>query len=206
MKGKRLTLGLTLLCVAQMVSAGVIDTRPPNASLSYFIFSGPDSAGGTFFADANTLDSFSLILGGGTSGDFRAIVFAADGAGNPTGPLLYESADTAIPGVQTEFTFTPGLSISTGSEYFIGFDTGLFTTASGGDIDMWFSANVISGIKSENLNGTGFSLNPNRDIASRIVMSDRSVPEPGSAVLLLVGLAGMRLGRRGKGSPGTGQV
>lgn len=186
---------LVLWSISGIAMAGVIDTRPPNATLNYFISTGPDAAGGTFFADADTLVSFSLTLGNGGGGDYRAIVMGADGAGNPSGTVLWESADVAIPMALTETTFFPGLSLIVGDEYFIGFDTGLYTTVVGGDIDMAFSPDVIAGIKSEDL-GTGFVLNPARDVTALIVMEQRNVAEPTALALLGLGLAGLALARR----------
>src|SRR5262245_23682920 len=109
----RLAAGAALMagCCASSI-AGVIDTRPANAFNGYLQPSGADSAGETFTADDVNLASFTLAIDLLESGGvFRAIVMGTT-AGVPAGAVLWQSADTAVPGSVTEFVFAPNLSIT----------------------------------------------------------------------------------------------
>jgi hypothetical protein len=199
MKTRTLAIGclVAILALSQSAPAGVIDTRPGDGSNGAVIGTGADTFGGTFFMDAPLLESFTLAVGpnGSTAGAFRAIVLATSG-GSPVGPLLWESVDIGVPAALSDLLFNPGLALSVGSEYFIGVDTGIFTTTAGANFTISLRTDdPIPGQFLRNTDGGGFSAQANADIASRIVMT-AAVPGPATLVLLAVGLAGLGLAAR----------
>lgn len=188
---------LALAGLWQHATAGVIDTRPSNASIGAVIGTGADTFGGTFFADAPLLQSFSLELGpnGSPTGSLRAIVLATSG-GTPTGPVLWESADFSVPVTLSDVFFNPGITLTVGAEYFIGIDSGIFTTTTGASFLLGIRTDdPIAGQNWINTNGVGFVAQSNVDVASRIVMTG-AAPEPASLAILGLGLAGLGYTRR----------
>lgn len=202
---RRLTYTLIVLsgsfCLQQPTAlGGVIDTRPPTEFLSYFDFTGPDAAGGTFTADATTLSSFTLEINGPGIGTFQAIVLGTDGGGAPKLPILWQSGNVNLPSVSTEYTFFPGATLTAGDLYFIGADFGSMTSATGSDSSqLGFvnpSAQIPIGTEWEILNGNGppNSQSASYDISSRIEMT--IIPEPSTLALTILGVVGIASSRR----------
>ncbi len=81
-----------------------------------------------------------------------------------------------------------------GRQYFIGLDSGNHTpTAATLGVRVWDTGSaILTGHLMENLNGTGFIIRTDRDIASEIVM----VPEPDAATLFGLMLLGTAARRR----------
>ena len=176
------------------VSGSVIDTRPFNGQFAYLASTGPDAAGQTFLADANTLASVTFQLrANGSGGSFRAVLLGTS-SGTPTGPILWQSVNTVIPTTMTDVTFTPNFSITAGQTYFVAVDSGVYTGGAGSfHLGIRNNNPYANGSFYESINGNGLVAEAPTDVALRIVMSD--VPEPSSFALLACG-AGVLLARR----------
>jgi len=185
-------------------AATVFDTSAYDLEMTQGAIFGPDVAGGTFTAAESYLNSFTLYLGavGGDPGnDLRAVVMAVDGSGIPTGSPLWTSDSFNAPGALAEFLFTPDMSVLTGTQYFIGVDSGAVSGAGGGD----FTIGVTSG---DPLAGGHVMLNSDgaaswtqltfADVASVITMSDGIVQNPEPSTVLLVGMGLTILGARSR--------
>lgn len=90
------------------------------------------SAGGTFAARDNLLNSFTMYVhqNGDPGSRFRFVVLGTDESGAPALPVLWESSDQIEPTGQAyvPFTLFPNLPIEIGRKYYLGLDTGKFTT------------------------------------------------------------------------------
>ncbi len=164
-------------------------------------FTDPDVAGGTFTASEDPLTSFTLNLGvdnGIQDNWLKAIVMATDVFGAPTGTPLWESGGFQALGARNEYEFTPGLPLSADEVYFIGVDSGVYTLDTYGDFTIQGTAEGFDG-------GSFWS---SRDFAAfqEIAASDVTTliklgtpiasPEPGTAVLMGLGLTVLGLRRR----------
>jgi len=169
------------------VNAGVIDSRPESVFGSGDDFNGPDTLGGSFIADANTLASFTLEVQPSpttVAGDVFRVVVMDTVAGVPA-TVIWQSSDINVPAANTELSYFPGLTLIPGERYFIGIDTGVVTDTAGGSFSIGFvDGNPFPGGQAWfNFNSSGFSpssVSTSRDIASRIEMTASPVP-PGAA-------------------------
>jgi hypothetical protein len=132
------------------------------------------TAGGTFNARDNLLDSFTMHVhqNGDAGSKFRFIVLGTDETGAPKLPVLWESSDQTEPVGQAyvPFTLFPNLPIEIGRKYYLGVDTGKFTTVQG-EL-MAFGVNETDSIPEGNVWQTLFF-----------------VPEPATSVLTLALIA-----------------
>ena len=183
----------------QAASAGVIDTLPP----TFWIGDNPPRCiGGTFQPIAPVLEQFTISLDDGSGAQyFRPVVFSTDALGTPDA-LLWAGPDTYKSSYQSQYDAFPALAVDPASRYFIGFDTGRFTSVTP------HSGYLALGIRTDNpipqgsvyFNaGGGWIQEPGNDIAARITMA---VPEPGAvslvaigSVMLLIGVCRRRRGR-----------
>ncbi|WP_255536365.1 PEP-CTERM sorting domain-containing protein [Pacificimonas pallii] len=192
-------------------NAGIIATGAPTGAVT--LGSPDDILGGTFVADADTLESFSIWVSDnneqGTTASFYGVVAEVDGDGFPTANLLYTSAIQGGVKAETEFTFFPGITLTVGQTYFIGFDQGFYApdVSATGTSALDLGTVAASG---DNVGGMvvgRFNRSPsttfersNRDIAGTIVMTNsgalQQVPAPGALALLGLGVLGMAAARR----------
>lgn len=194
-----------LLCAAAFLPAAAaattIDTRPGGSYLTFGYANGADVVGGTFVADANTLNTFTLSLYGEDSA-FRAVVMSGVGIGT-AGTLLWQSVDMSASEDVQEFSFAPDLTLTPGVTYFIGIDNGALTSVVGsgayglevGSDDAIPSGHALARFNSESTFGDQFAF----DITSEIVMTNSgpsAVPLPASAPLLAAGVGLFALARR----------
>jgi len=175
----------------------IIDTTPYDVEITQ-VGGSPDVVGGTLTATDIYLNVFTLYLGavGGDPGnDLRVIILDVDAqTGEPTGTPLWVSDPLNTPGAVDRVWFEPNLSVTVGSQYFIGVDSGIYTTAAGGD----FTIGVTSGdpLPLGNVlwrqNDSPFWLESTAsDLATTVWSSDQTVynPEPSTALLVGMGLA-----------------
>jgi hypothetical protein len=114
-----LVLGAALAgAIVTSASAAAIDNPGNGGTISEW---GPGAVGGgqsygeIFTAAGNVLNDFTFTVAG-NSYPFVAQVYAWSGTG-ATGPALYTSGVTALTATLTSYTFTPNLSLSSGSLY-----------------------------------------------------------------------------------------
>ncbi len=187
---------LLTVAVAFTAQGSVIDTSPYDLEMSQGGGSGPDVAGGSFTADDDYLNSFTLYVGsvgGDPNNNLRAVIMAVEG-GEPTGSPIWTSRAIQAPGALDEYLFVPNLPIQNGTEYFIGIDSGILTSALGGDFTIGLTSGdpLAGGQVFYKQNGAPFWLTSGAsDIATRIEMSNALLqnPEPSTALLLGMGLA-----------------
>ena len=191
----------------------LIDTRqpgPPNVwNSSEAAYSGPDVAGGTFTATEDVLASFTLSLGvelGTQANDLRAVVLATDATGTPTGPVLWSGTSFEAIGTPVERgPFRPNLHLTLGKQCFIGVDSGYRTSAAGGDFTIQASTGaggsdlLPGGQFWHNSNGSGWQTAAASEVMTVIELVPN--PEPGTAVLLGLGLAVLGTKKRRHGLP-----
>jgi hypothetical protein len=153
------------------LTAGTIDTLPPNGSLAT---AGSLAQGGTFVADDEFLAEFTIQFNWGDARSARPIVLGTTPSGEPTlGPILWEGADVTTP-FNGLMTFTPSLPLTIGERYFIGLDYGFFTSVDG-DIILVGSRSddpIPDGHAWRILAGSWNAFSSGVDIAARIVMTD----------------------------------
>jgi hypothetical protein len=133
------------------------------------------SAGGTFDARDDSLNSFTMYIrqNGYPASKFRFIVMGTDESGVPMLPLLWESPDQTVPPISQDyvpFTLLPNLPIQPGHKYYLGIDTGKFTTVQSEAVGFGISA--VNSIPEGNFWQTLFF-----------------VPEPSTSMLTLALLA-----------------
>jgi len=191
---------------------GLIHSGLPTEYITYSLLSPVKSAGSVFVADDCNLASFTLNVGAvAGGGDFRAILMST-ASGIPHGTPLWQSELIEIPSVNADITFTPNFELTPGESYFLGFDIGAFTDATGSlSIGAVSTGTLIPhGGYYENFLGLDIWTSLlSLDLATEIVMDcieighcdhhtpcpdpnpTPSVPEPSSAVLLGIGALGL---------------
>ena len=189
---------LALLLAAGPATASTLNTLPPAAFARFYGGTPEDALGGSFVADANHLDSFSLSLFG--NGLYRAIVLGF--AGGKPADLLWQSSDRRAPSSVGLVSFTTDLRLKVGASYLIGVDSGRLT-------DVPVGASMSLGLRLDDplADGAFYTLftaqegwrpaAPGSDIAARVVMSDvPPVPVPASLSLMGFSLGALALLRR----------
>lgn len=150
--------------------------------------------GGTFTADDARLESFSMLLRSFIVPNMVAgVVYATDGGGVPTGaPIWTETPFLAPAGfTDTLHTSTPGISITPGQRYFIGYTINPVVVpgvSGGGSVtirtttsDVLAGGNLFLGV------GATPTFAMANDFYGTVVMN----PEPGTMALFGVGAAGL---------------
>lgn len=190
-------LAAPLLALPGAAQAAAID----NSGIATYVYAdladGPDMIGGTFIANDEVLESFSLAVSTSVAGlEWVPVVFSVSGGAIDS--MLWSG--NIVSGTTDAFWWTmfPDLTLSPGEEYFIGLDIGLYTLAdnpAAGLVYLGATGDQIPGAFAGVLNSAagGFS-NSDYDVASLIVMND--VPLPAAAPLLLAGLGGLAALRR----------
>ena len=183
-----------LAAAAAPAAGGTIDTTGAGTST---LGSSNYTTGGSFLADDYRLDSFSLILRDSTNSTVvAALVYATDGAGTPTGAPIWTGSTFTLTTTSTTYNFTPGVSITPGSYYFIGATSrpGVVAGTSGGTANwsyVFASTDVLASPAQRWITGTDAAPttgDSTRDIRSVVVMN----PEPGTWALF--GLGTLALG------------
>lgn len=190
-----------MMLLAAPAQALTIDSGAMDWSWGYDgSFTGGDVAGGSFNTGSGTdhLVSFTLTVGQGSgSNDLRAVVLEVSG-GVPTGNVIWESASFSA-GTMAEILFTPDLVLARNGQYFVGIDSGLYTSATGGD----FVVGVTSDLGQ--VPGGGYWENSDDFFApgftpqSGVITSSMELalaPEPTSLSLLGLGLLGLGVAKR----------
>ncbi|GAA0860142.1 PEP-CTERM sorting domain-containing protein [Aliiglaciecola litoralis] len=181
----RLASIIILISTTFVANAGIIN-NPHNT------YSGsgntPLSVGGTFAADENNLESFTLTMFG-DGVDISAFVYGTDGLGTPTGSALWSSDIFSLSANAITYLFNPQININPGSQYLIG-----ARNVNGGQWFIGRSGDNISPGSLWNDQGVGaWQSFLSQDVGSRIVMT--TVPEPAPFLLVLVSLGGLLLRR-----------
>lgn len=187
---------MLLVAPAQAVT---ISSGPMDWAFGYDgSFTGGDVAGGTLNVGSGDLVSFTLTVGEGSgSNDLKAVVLEVVG-GIPTGNVIWESGSFSA-GVIAEMIFTPAIPLAINGEIFVGIDSGLFTSATGGD----FVVGVTSDLGQ--VPGGGYWENSDDFFApgftpqSGVITSSMQLvlaPEPTSLSLLGLGLLGLGVAKR----------
>ena len=186
--------------LASGAQAGIIDTGAPTDDVA--LSSPDDIIGGTFVADANTLDSFTIYLrstdASRPGSGFYGVVAAVDGDGYPVGPLLWQSSLMSGASLDVEaftpFSFSPGLALTVGQTYFVGYDAGVFVTSpaasseDGLDIGINAAGSAVP-IRARFNGSTSSQFTTSGQLAAVIVTSDSTdVPAPAALGLLGLGL------------------
>lgn len=187
---------MLLVAPAQAVT---ISSGPMDWAFGYDgSFTGGDVAGGTLNIGSGDLVSFTLTVGEGSgSNDLKAVVLEVVG-GIPTGNVIWESGSFSA-GVIAEMIFAPAIPLAINGEIFVGIDSGLYTSATGGDF--------VVGVTSDQgqVPGGGYWENSDDFFApgftpqSGVITSSMELvlaPEPTSLSLLGLGLLGLGVAKR----------
>ena len=173
-----------LTTFAKPANASVINTLPPQFWLGD---NPPRSIGGTFRPTDSILKTFRVSLDDGPGAQhFRLVVYSTNALGHPD-TLLWQGPETYKSSFLAEYEVSPDLHVDPTKTYFIGFDTGLFTTVPS------HSGYLAIGVRTGNPipegsvffnTGGGWIQEPGNDIATRITM----VPTPSTLALGVIGL------------------
>lgn len=190
---------LTLFGALPAAADSIIDTTPWTLEMSQGGGSGADTAGGTFTATDSQLDAFTLYVGsvgGDPNNSLSAIVM--DTVGGVPDAVLWESGSFNAPGALAEFVFSPELALTAGEQYFIGIDSGNVTGVSGGDFTIGATSGdpLAGGSLYMDQNGGGWTPLSFVDVSTTIQLSSAHAPEPGTGLLVLLGLCGFVAHRR----------
>ena len=178
--------------IQQAASAGVIDTLPPH------FWAGdppPRCLGGTFRPTAPVLEEFTVSLQDGSGSQyFRLVVFSTDVSGYPD-TLLWAGPETYKSSWVNEYDAFPALDVDPANRYFIGVDTGLFTSVKS------HSGYIALGMRNDNPipegcvfvnKGGGWIQESGNDVSARITMAP--IPEPTTLTLVAIGSAVLLIG------------
>lgn len=189
-----ITILASVIC-AFSAQATVLNSTPHDVEISQ---AGglPDIVGGTITATDFYLNTFTLYLGsvgGSPDNDLRAVVMETQD-GLPTGTPLWVSDPVNAPGDLESYWFAPNIAINPGSQYFVGIDAGLMTSALGGDFTIGVTSNdpLSGGHVVWQQDGAPFWLESTAsDIATYMTLTSSPVltPEPSTALLVGIGLA-----------------
>lgn len=213
---KRSALAIILAFSTVAANASLIDTTVSPYVGSWSPFSDTNTAtyGQTFTAGAdNVLNSFTLYLDSASNTvDFKSYIYAWNGS-RATGGALYSSGvSTFSASAITGFTFnTGGISLNAGSQYVAFLSTSGIAGGEDGSAFMPYSGTFGSDAYSGGNfvyynNGDDFNLLTSQnwektggadDVWFKASFSSgNNVPEPGSLVLLSLGLVALVAGRR----------